>query len=45
MSDLSVKTKVENVLQRKLNKKHPKAEVKTAVSEMENLSYCSQLFQ
>ena len=43
MSDLSAKTKVENV-PRKFNKNHPKAEVKTAVSAMENLSNCSQLF-
>ena len=42
MSDLSGKTKN---APKKFNKKHPKAEVKTAVSEMENLSYCSQLFQ
>jgi hypothetical protein len=44
MSDLSVKTKVENV-PRKFNNNHSKAEVKTAVSAMENLANCSQLFQ
>ena len=42
MSDLSGKTKN---APKKFNKKHPKAEVKTAVSAMENLSNCSQLFQ